>query len=328
MENHDELYSLKGKTVVITGASSGIGRATAEAFAKEGCNIVLAARGKEALEETAFICRDLGAIAVSVPTDVSDAEQVMKLADEALSLNGKIDIWVNNAGVMASGRFEDIPIETTEQVIKTNLMGYINGAYAALPVFKKQKEGVLINNVSIGGFIPAPYSSAYSASKFGIRGMIEGLQAEVSNEPNIHICAMYPGLQRSTGNMHSSKYSGLDFKIPPFASDPKVMAKAIVKTAKRPRKHVYPNFGSRPLVTFYRMFPGLLGTVAASGMRLMMKKGITDGSDGNVLEPSRGPMQIYGETALPVPSKTTKRIMLAGVILAAGWMVTTAFKKR
>src|SRR5690606_3221917 len=100
MKNHNDFSSLRGKTVVITGASSGIGRAAAEAFAKEGCNLVLAARGKEALEETAFICRNLGAIAITVPTDVSDAEQVQNLAEEALQLNGGIDVWVNNAGVM------------------------------------------------------------------------------------------------------------------------------------------------------------------------------------------------------------------------------------
>lgn len=138
MENYIDPDSLSGKTVVITGASSGVGRATAEAFAMEGCNVVLAARGKEALEEAASACRKLGAIALSVPTDVSDAAQVQNLADEALKLTGRIDIWVNNAGVMASGKFEEIPIDTTEQVIKTNLIGYINCAHSVLPVLDRK----------------------------------------------------------------------------------------------------------------------------------------------------------------------------------------------
>jgi len=157
--------SLRGKTVVITGGSSGVGRAVAEAFALEGCNIVIAARGKEALDETVSLCRDLDVAAIGVTTDVSVAEQVENLAQTALQFNGRIDIWVNNAGVMASGKFEEIPMKLNEQVIKTNLFGYMHGAYSVLPIFKRQNEGILINNVSIGGFMPAPYSAVYSANK-------------------------------------------------------------------------------------------------------------------------------------------------------------------
>lgn len=325
MENYYE-NKLKGRTVVITGASSGVGRAAAEAFAKEGCNLVLAARGEEALEETAFICRNLGAITLTLPTDVSDAKQVKNLAEKAIKLNGRIDVWVNNAGVMASGRFEDIPLETMDQLVKTNLMGYLYGARTVFPIFKKQKRGVLINNISIGGFIPAPYSAAYTASKFGIRGMSEGLQAEIANEPDIHVCSLYPGLQRSTGNMHSSKYSGLEFKIPPFASDPRVLAESMVEAAKNPKRNIYPNLTAWPMVKIYRMFPAFLGTVSAAAMRLMMKKTST-GTDGNILHPTRGPMQIYGETMLPAPSRKTKGLILTGLALTAGYLILKAGRK-
>ena len=130
--------SLEGKTVVITGASSGVGRAAAEAFALEGCNVVLAARGQEGLDETVSLCRNLGAIALAVPTDVSDAEQVQNLAQQALQFNGRIDVWVNNAGVMATGKLEDMPWQTVDQVVKTNLLGYLHGAHSVLPIFKKQ----------------------------------------------------------------------------------------------------------------------------------------------------------------------------------------------
>ncbi|MDR6486781.1 NAD(P)-dependent dehydrogenase (short-subunit alcohol dehydrogenase family) [Chryseobacterium vietnamense] len=187
-----------GETVVITGASSGIGKATAEAFAEQGADLVLAARGEEALTETAELCRKLGATVIAVPTDTSVAEDVQNLVREALEFTGKIDYWVNNAGVLAFGKFEEIPVDVSDQIVKTNLLGYMHSAHAVLPVFKKQKKGVLLNNISIGGWMPAPYGTAYTASKFGVRGMVETLQGEVSDFPDIHICALYPGFQKSS----------------------------------------------------------------------------------------------------------------------------------
>ncbi|KMQ68532.1 short-chain dehydrogenase [Chryseobacterium sp. FH2] len=312
--------SLKGKTVVITGGSSGVGRATAEAFALEGCNIVVAARGKEALDETVALCRDLDVAAIGIPADVSIASDVQNLANKALQFNGRIDIWVNNAGVMASGKFEEIPMELNEQVIKTNLFGYMHGAYSVLPVFKRQNEGILINNVSIGGFMPAPYSAVYSATKFGIRGMMECLHGEISDFSDIHICNLYPQIQRSTGNMHSAKYSGLDFKIPPFAADPRDTAAKIVELAKNPRKDLFPDFTSMMLKNVYGLFPKPIINTASAAMRLMMKIKNAPSDSGNVLEPSSKPHRIYGETMLPVPSRKTKIAVLAGLGLGLTYM--------
>lgn len=316
MKQTEELLSIRHKTVVITGASSGVGRAAAEAFAKEGCNLVLAARGKEALEETVAICESLGAFAIAVPTNVAKYKEVERLAEKALEITGAIDFWVNNAGVMATGRFEETPIEVIDQVIKTNLLGYMHGARSVLPIFKKQGYGVLINNVSIGGWMPAPYGAAYSASKYGIRGMVECLQGEVSDEPNIHIVALYPSIQRSTGNMHSAKYSGLDFKIPPTAADPRKLADEMVAMAKNPKKSKFTDWSSLLMKTAYGIFPKAVINSTSAALRLLMKEDNTTDTDGNILTPSKYPMQVYGETILPVPSKKSK-IVIAG-ILAAG----------
>ncbi|WP_312900447.1 SDR family oxidoreductase [Chryseobacterium taichungense] len=321
MKSNNEIqHSLKGKTVVITGGSSGVGRAAAEAFALEGCNIVVAARGKEALDETVDLCRDLGVAALAVPTDVSIAADVQNLANKALQFNGRIDIWINNAGVMASGKFEEIPMDVNEQVIKTNLFGYMHGAYSVLPIFKRQEEGVLINNVSIGGFMPAPYSAVYSATKFGIRGMMECLHGEISDFPNVYICNLYPQIQRSTGNMHSAKFSGLDFKIPPFAADPRDTAAKFVELVKNPQKDMFPDVTSKLLTGMYRLFPKPVINTASAGMRLMMKLKNAPSDSGNVLEPSTQPHKIYGETMLPVPSKKTRLAVLAGLGLGLAYM--------
>ncbi|UPQ76270.1 SDR family oxidoreductase [Chryseobacterium nepalense] len=321
MKSNNEIHeSLKGKTVVITGGSSGVGRAAAEAFALEGCTIVVAARGKDALDETVSLCRDLGVAALGVPTDVSIAADVQNLANKALQFNGRIDIWINNAGVMASGKFEEIPMDLNEQVIKTNLFGYMHGAYSVLPIFKKQDDGILINNISIGGFMPAPYSAVYSATKFGIRGMMECLHGEISDFPNVHICNLYPQIQRSTGNMHSAKFSGLDFKIPPFAADPRDTAAKFVQLAKNPQKELFPDITSRLLTGVYKLFPKPVINTASAGMRMMMRMKKAPSDSGNILSPSPEPHRIYGYTMFPVPSRKTGLAVMAGLGLGLAFM--------
>lgn len=315
------------KTVVITGASSGVGLATAEAFAKSGYNLVIAARGELALDSAADRCRKLGADVLAIPTDISIADDVQVLVNKAIVKFGKIDVWVNNAGVMASGKFEEIPMDICEQVIKTNLMGYMHGAYYILPIFKNQEFGILINNVSIAGFMPAPYSAIYTATKHGIRGMMNGIQGEISNFKDIHICNIYPQVQRSTGNSHSAKYSGLDFKVPPFAADPKDTAALILKLAKSPKKDKFPDATSFLLNSTYTVFPKLITNATSTAMRVMMKIKNGEPTEGNILKPSKEPHQIYGETSLPVPSKTTKNIISATLVVGLGLLVLNAFGK-
>ena len=319
--------SLRGKTVVITGASSGVGLATAEAFAKAGCNVVLAARGQQALDDAVALCQRFGVRAIGRSTDVSKESEVRELVRVALTVSGTIDIWVNNAGVMASGKMEEIPVEVSHQVIKTNLFGYFNAAHALIPIFKRQGHGVLINNVSIGGFMPAPYSAVYSATKFGIKGMMECLQGELSDQPDIHVCNLYPQIQRSTGNQHSAKYSGLDFKIPPFAADPRDTAAALLGLAISPEKDKFPDFISWGLKTSHSLFPKLLVNTASAGMRLLMK--VKDGQPtaGNVLEPSKAPHGIYGESLFDAGSGKRNFALGFGVVLGIGLLLLSAKRK-
>lgn len=327
MKNQIEDRSLEGKTVVITGGTSGVGRATAEAFALEGCNVVIAARGEKGLEDTTALLRDLGAVTLAVKTDVSVADDVKNLAEQALQFNGRIDIWINNAGVMATGKFEDMSAEAVDQVIKTNLLGYLHGAHTILPIFKKQTDGILINNISIGGWMPTPYGTAYSASKYGIRGMTETLQGETSEFPNIHVCALYPGMQQSTGNSHSAKFSGLDFKAPPGAQDPRELAGYIVKTAKNPKVHVYPGFSPFAMTRFYKFFPGIFNYLSFGALRMMMKPEKNKETIGNLFSPSSGPMKIYGESALPKITKKTKLITAGALAAGALYLILSKRKK-
>lgn len=309
---------LKGKNVVITGSSSGVGRAAAEAFANEGCNIVIVARGLKGINETVDYCRSLNVLALGVQADMSVAEDVERVAKEALTMNGKIDIWVNNAGVMASGKFEEIPLEIHQQVIRTNLFGYMHGAYNAIKIFKNQNQGILINNVSIGGFMPAPFSAVYSATKYGIRGMMECLQGEISNHKHIHICNLYPQLQNSTGNLHSAKYSGFDMKISSIASDPRDTATKMVELAKHPKKDLFPDLRSAAITNTYRLFPKTVINAASAAVRMKMSfNDAKESNAGNVLTNSKEPLRVYGNL-------TSKKTNSVGLALLAGVGISAA----
>lgn len=312
-----------GETVVITGASSGIGKATAEAFAEQGADLVLAARGEKALTETAELCRKLGATVLAVPTDTSVAEDVQNLVKETLEFTGKIDYWVNNAGVLAFGKFEEIPVDVSDQIVKTNLLGYMHSAHAVLPVFKKQKKGVLLNNISIGGWMPAPYGTAYTASKFGVRGMVETLQGEVSDFPDIHICALYPGFQKSSGIEHAANYSGIKLSTPPPAFDPRKLAASIVKTAKNPIEASYPDWSAVVFKNLYELFPGIIRYASSTGVRMLMRKANKDeNTGGNVQNPSTGSMRIDGKTLFSIPKKP---LILAGAAMLGALAVGFIF---
>lgn len=228
---------MHGAVVVITGASSGIGRATAISFARQGANLVLAARDEEALLEAAAECALAGGRAIAVPTDVTDPKAVHSLAKTAAqTYSGRIDVWVNNAGIGAVGGFLETPVGVHDRVIQTNLLGYIHGAHAALPYFKQQHEGVLINNISFGAWFPAPYAVAYSASKYGVMGYSEALRGELHSWPGIHVCDLFPFFVNTPGLPdHAANYSGHKLRGSNKASSPYRVAEAIVALAEYPR---------------------------------------------------------------------------------------------
>lgn len=314
--------SLSGKTVVITGASSGVGRAAAIAFAKKGANLVLAARGAEALQSIAESCEALGVRVVHLQTDMALAAEVQRLAEAATQLNGRIDVWVNNAGVLALGPFEKMPADVIDGVIKTNLLGYMHGAHAVLPIFKKQKKGILINNISIGGWVAAPYGTAYSASKFGLRGFTESLQGELKPYPNIHVCGLYPGFQDTPGIKHAANYMEVEVSTPPPNFDPVKLARSIVQVAENPENAHYPDWSAVFARVAYGLFPALTRNIMGSMMRFVRKEGKAIPADsGNVVHPVDHDMRIEGSSRAQRKVKKVKMLGAAALGGVALWML-------
>jgi NAD(P)-dependent dehydrogenase (short-subunit alcohol dehydrogenase family) len=202
------LKSLRDATVVITGASSRKGLATARAFAQHGANVVLAARRRELFEEAVRDCEALDGRSLAVPTDVTDPDQVRELASAAASAFGGIDVWVNNAGTSMWGPFEEIPVESQARLIELNLLGAIYGCHVALSYFfDRGGRGVILNVSSIFGRVPMPWAASYSASKAGLAGFTEALRFELASRFGIDVCGVYPAYVDTPTYRNSANYT-------------------------------------------------------------------------------------------------------------------------
>ena len=317
--------ALGSRVVVLTGASSGIGRATAFALAEEGATLVLAARDRAALEAVAEACERLGADTLVVPTDVVDAAAMRALADAALERFGTIDVWINNAGVGVVGRFDEIPIAVHRRVVETNLMGEMNGAHAVLPHFRQQQRGTLINMVSIGAWAPTPYATAYAASKFALRGFSESLRAEQADLPDVHVCEVYPSFVDTPGFHNGGNYTGRKLKPPPPLLDPQQVAQAVVSLVKRPRATVTVGSVAWPSRVVHALAPGLMGRVAKRLFDTALGQADpAPNTSGNLFDPSRrhavngGYRQGY---AMPTATAPVAAGAAAVALAALAWAV-------
>ncbi|MFC4728106.1 SDR family oxidoreductase [Coralloluteibacterium thermophilus] len=280
--------------VVITGASSGIGRATALQFAKRGARLVLAARDAEALETLVHLCDTYGTRALAVPTDVTDAEAVARLAHAAVEFGGAIDVWVNNAGVGAVGAFDEVPLAAHEQVIDTDLLGYVRGAHAVLPHFRAQGRGVLINVLSLGSWVGQPFAASYSAAKFGLRGFSEALRGELADAPGIHVCDIYPSFVDTPAFGTGANYSGHKVSAPTRGIDPRRVAEAIVRTSRRPRPVTPVGVMTHVARMANALVPGFTLLSGRITRRALERQPMAEPTDGNLFESAGGLRQIDG----------------------------------
>jgi short-subunit dehydrogenase len=247
--------TLSGAVVVITGASSGIGRAAALAFAERGASVVVAARREAPLQEVADACERLGVGALAVPTDLTDEDAAEELARRAEARFGGIDVWVNNAGVYLAGRFEDTPPEAFRRVLEVNFFGYVAGARAALPRLRA-RGGVLINNASVDSAASFPYFSAYVASKWAVRGFSTALRQEYRGT-GVSVCTVLPAAIDTPLFQHAGNYTGRAMKALNPVYSPEMVASAMLRCAERRPREVIVGGAGKLMALQYALAPAL-----------------------------------------------------------------------
>jgi len=295
-----------GRVVVITGASSGIGLATAYAFAEQGARLVLSARGETALRRAETQCLARGASgALVVPADVTDEDAVDAVGARAVETFGRVDVWVHSAAVVAYGRFEDVPSAVWRRVVDTNLHGTANVARTALRHFRSREKGTLVLLGSLLGEIATPFMSSYVTSKWGVRGLARVLSIESRAHRDIHVCVVSPGGVNTPVYRQAATYAGRHGSPPPPVDQPEKVARAIVRLADHPRARVGVGAGNAVARLGFTVLPVAFDLLVTPMMRVfgLGRTSVPD-TEGNVFEPVEDGDAVHGPWGrLGLPTK-------------------------
>lgn len=263
--SQDEQQLVAGKTYVVTGASSGIGRGVALRLAGMRANVVLAARRTEVLQEVARQVEGAGGKALVVTTDVANPKDVQRLASATVARFGRIDVWINNAGVGAIGRFDQVPMEDHARVVDVNLKGVIYGSHAALRQFRAQGRGVLVNIGSVESEVPQAYHASYSATKGAVLNLGRALNEELrlSGQRGISVVTVMPWATDTPFFEHAANYTGRTARIPAM-DDPWKVVDIIVRATLYPREEVPTGWKARGAYWSHRIAPDLTEHISAN----------------------------------------------------------------
>jgi short-subunit dehydrogenase len=275
------------RTVIVTGASSGIGRATAHLLADQGARLVLAARSPESLELTRQECVGRGAAGVLVvPTDVADADEVERLFARASGELGTVDGVVHAAAVLAYGRFVDVPRDVFDRTLATNITGTANVARQALRTFQVHERGSLVVLGSVLSKMAAPLMSPYGTSKWAVQGLVRTLQIEARQMPGIEVSLVSPGGVNTPIYDQAGSYTGHPGHPPPPVYSPERVARRVVAALDQPERDANVGVANRLMVLGFRALPGVYDGLVGPMMRLLgQSRAAVDDHPGNVHEP-------------------------------------------
>jgi NAD(P)-dependent dehydrogenase (short-subunit alcohol dehydrogenase family) len=243
------LKPLEEQVIVVTGASSGIGLATARLAARRGARVVLASRSRTGLRRVVEEIRERGGEATWVRADVGDPDQVEEIAEHALREYGGFDTWVNNAGISIYGRLEDTALEDARRLFETNYWGQVHGSLVALR-YLKEHGGALINVGSVVSERALPLQGHYVASKHAIKGFTDALRMELEKEgAPVSVTLIKPGSIDTPLPRHAKNLLEVEPTLPPPVYSPRVVARAILHCAERPVRDLVVGGGGKMIAS-------------------------------------------------------------------------------
>jgi short-subunit dehydrogenase len=325
--------ALAAQVIVITGATSGVGLTTARMAAARGAKLVLAARNAAALDTLVDEIKSAGGAALAFPVDVGVQAEVAALGRAAIQRFGRIDTWINNAGISIYGRHDQVPLADQVRLFQTNFWGVVHGSMTALGLMK-DNGGAIINMGSMLSDRAAPVQGMYSASKHAVKGFTDSLRMEIEKEGvPISMTLVYPAAVDTMLTNHARNYMRHETELPPPLFAPEVVAEALLHAAQHPERNIYIGAAARLASLGANVVPGLLDKVIELALFRLQRKSVQltppgrrdslYASNGQELQQRQGEHEFPVCESSPYTYLTTRgkplglSLLVGGVLLAA-----------
>ena len=314
-----KLKPLDQQVIVITGASSGIGLVTARTAAKRGAKVMLVARSGDELGDIVREINNAGGQADFHAADVADPAALGEAAAATVKRFGRVDSWINNAGVAVFSHLLDTPEDEHQQLFQINYFGAVHGCLAAVPVLR-EAGGALITVASIAADIPSPGMGAYAATKHAVKAYVHSLRIELQQQaPAISVSLVKPAAIDTPIGQHAANHLGGEAQVPPPVYDPQLVADAILACAEQPRRDITVGGAGRAQVLFAEHFPALFEKLAPAMIKMLTKPDRKQPTPSNLFGGERAGKQRSGEQApLKTSAYTAAALRPGAVALGVG----------